>query len=360
MNADFPRTQKLIEAALARREGSALAILVEGQGKRLELFRGLSAHPGTTGVSRDVNDTSLFDLASLTKALATVPLIAEALGRKLFAIDDPVRKFFPGFGSSEVNLRHLLSHNSGLKNHEEFYRRPEALEKGFVTKKEMEGWILASPLTPLAKAEVVYSDLGIMLLGFLLEKTLGASVAELFQEMIARPLGLKRTGFRTLPHASPEERALRLPGDTSEFVATAQCEFHGRLLQGEVDDNNCWTLGGATSHAGLFSTLGETLVLLRNAGEAGRRFPDIFLARPGSKPPFTAGFMLYPGLRPVAGQEWKGAIGHTGFVGTSAWIDPKSDSALVCLGNRVHPDRKDSRFIETRLEIQRAAWEELR
>jgi CubicO group peptidase (beta-lactamase class C family) len=233
------------------------------------------------------------------------------------------------------------------------------LEKGFIERREMLEWIAASPLIPLKSAPVVYSDLGILLLGFVLEKSMGASIAELFQEIIREPLGLKNTGFRTLPHASAPEKALRLPGEARDFVATANCGFHGRLLQGEVDDNNCWALGGATAHAGLFSTLEETQVLLKNAAETALRLPEVFLPDADSRPPFTRGFMLYPGLRPVDGDEWAGSIGHTGFVGTSAWFHPATDSTLVCLGNRVHPDRNDARFIETRLNIQRSAWEEL-
>ena len=361
MDFPFPQTRARMEAALADRQGSALALAVaRGNAEPHTLLLGKTAQADSGGISAPIGADSLFDLASLTKALGFLPLLIEAMREGPLQLSDPVAKFFPGFAGGDVRVEHLLRHNSGYVAHEEFYRRPSAQARGYLERAELVDWIVQHPRTPLAEAKTVYSDLGILLAGFLVEELYGKTIAELFELRTKGPLGLRETGFRVLPHAPKAARAFHFKAAPERFVATAQCGFHGRLLQGEVDDNNCWALGGYSAHAGLFSTLAETVSLLRHSVQAAQRFHSEFFPNASSKPPFTQGYMLYPGLRPIATDEWKGAIGHTGFVGTSAWYHEPTDTYVVLLGNRVHPQREDTRFVETRLEIHRILWSELK
>lgn len=343
-------------AAIQSKQGSALALGTVQAGKRECIYMGQTALPGTDVEISPVGRETIFDLASLTKALVTVPLTIEAKEHGLLDWEDPVTKFIPEFPGRDVTLTDLLRHRSGLKAHEEFYRRPSAQSRGYIEPQEIRSWICESKREPLSSAQVVYSDLGILLLGMVLEKVFQAPLAQSFEEQIRRPLGLVRTGFRILPHAPKSLQPLRLEAPKNQFVATAHCSFHKRTLQGEVDDNNCWGLGGATAHAGLFSTLEETLFLLEFSLELAKRHRSFFFANAEDRPPFTRGYMLYPGLRPSPTSEWKGAIGHTGFVGTSAWYHDPQKMFIVLLGNRVHPSREDTRFVQTRLDIHHALW----
>lgn len=357
MSFRYPAAANRMQRALEEKQGSALALGTLQLGKRECIYMGLTGHPNSGAISRPVDRTVIFDLASLTKVLVTIPLFVDAIAENRLHWDKSVQSYIAEFPRAEVQVRHLFEHRSGLAAHEEFYRRPTAAARGWIQPEEVRSWICESKITPLEQTQTIYSDLGILLVQFLLEQAFQAPLAQLFEDRIRRPLGLSRTGFRLLPHAPKSIQRLSLKGEPDQFVATARCPFHGRILQGEVDDNNCWGLGGATTHAGLFSTLEETLLLAEFTLAKAKKFHDFFFPSAQDRPPFTRGFMLYPGLRPTPTGEWRQAIGHTGFVGTSLWYHEPSQFFVVLLGNRVHPDRSDTRFVETRLEIHRALWE---
>lgn len=360
MTFPYPETERAVRGALADKIGSGFAMAVaRGNAEPYTLYLGNTAHPESGGLVRPVAPDTLFDLASLTKILSAMPILIDTIREGKVSLRDPVQKYFPKLPGEIVTIANLIRHNSGFVAHEEFYRRPSAKMRGYIEREELIEWILAHPRAPLAEAKTVYSDLGLLLLGFLLENIHGKTIAELFETKIRKPLGLRNSGYRVLPHAPEKAQKFRLDAPTERFVATALCGFHNRLLQGEVDDNNCWALGGYSSHAGLFSTLTETLALLRHTVRQAKLFHDEFFPNAQSRPPFTQGYMLYPGLRPIDTVEWNGAIGHTGFVGTSGWYYEPTDTYVVLLGNRVHPKRDDPRFIEMRINIHRALWAEL-
>lgn len=363
MNFPFPETRKRLETTLAAREGSALAMATLHAGKRAEIYLGqtrfAAAAQNQAGAQPAAIDRkSIFDLASLTKVLVTMPLLIEALESKLLRLTSSVSEILPEFPAHEIQVRHLLQHRSGLPAHLEFYKRPEAIAAGQITAENLLLWIAEAPRKPLSEAEVRYSDLGFMLLGFMLERVFAKSLPALLQTKIIDKLGLKNTGFRILKHASSPDRKYSLVAENERFVATANCPFHQRILQGEVDDNNCWAQGGASAHAGLFSTLEETLLLWEYVVARARQHRQEFFPTEQDQPPFKLGFMVYPGLRPITTKEWQGAFGHTGFVGTSCWYHEPTKLHIVLLGNRVHPDRSDTRFIDSRLEIHRCLWEQ--
>lgn len=357
MSFAFPETLKRLQATIASRQGSALAMATLHAGKREEVYLGQTSFAETGAHSQALERKSIFDLASLTKVLVTMPLVIDAIEANLLRLTSSVSEILPEFPAREIQVQHLLQHRSGLPAHLEFYKRPEAIEAGELSTENLIRWIAEAPRKPLPQAEVRYSDLGIMLLGFMLERVYARSLSALLQTKVIDKLGLKSTGFRALKHSSADVRKFSLIAETKRFVATANCPFHQRVLQGEVDDNNCWAQGGASAHAGLFSTLEETMLLWEYVVSRARLHRQEFFPTTQDKPPFKLGFMVYPGLRPIPTQEWQGAFGHTGFVGTSCWYHEPTKLHIVLLGNRVHPDRSDNRFIDSRLEIHRCLWE---
>lgn len=302
---------------------------------------------------------SIFDLASVSKIASTLSLIfaAESEGRIAFA--DPVRKYFSGFPSAQTTLLDLLTHCSGLPAHQEFFRRfePNGGPVKLGDTKELRSWIYEAELKQ--PGEQVYSDLGFMLLGLLLESVYGQPLPELFQERISKRLKLESSGYVTLPHAPAPARMFGLLAAPERFVATETCPWRKKTLQGEVHDDNCWAFGGYAGHAGLFSTLQETAALCGHLWKQTQASPEFRKRQAKAAGIFNYGFMTYPGLRPTPGPAFSGALGHTGYTGTSAWLHEPSGTLAILLSNRVHPSRSDSRWIDTRLEFHKILWSEL-
>lgn len=369
MILSFPRTEIMLAEALSDDQGSGFALGVSRNRAQeftylgchfRESFHGnLEALPGSEpGL---VGPQSIFDLASLTKILVTTPLLILAKSAGKLVWSDPVDQFLPQFAKSGITIAHLMAHRAGFIAHERFYQRPEALaNKGIFTQEQLMDWIAQSPRTPLADAPTVYSDLGALVLGAILETVEQKPINQLFVEQLAEPLRLRRTGYRILPHAPQAAKAFSLEAPLHDFVITGNCESDGPVRLGEVHDNNCWSLGGYSAHAGLFSSLDESMLLFRHVIQLAKSEAEYFFVQPNSRPPFTHGFMIYPGLRPTDNDAWKNGIGHTGFVGTSAWYHPETDSYVVLLSNaRVHPNHIDDRYIDTRLTVHTVLFQEL-
>ena len=356
----YPRSQALLEQALAERQASGIACLVRRGERVAELY--LGQHSREAG-AREVAADSLFDLASLTKILATTSLLFAAESESRFGWDDPVKKYFSDFPSGEATVLSLLQHRSGLPAHVDFFTRftPPA-ESGVKLgdTKPLLSWIYESGLPNAGKE--AYSDLGFMLLGLLLESLYGKTLPELFYERITTRLKLENAGFITLPHAAAPARLYGLLADRQRFVATEDCPWRKKVLTGEVHDDNAWALGGYGGHAGLFASAVDTLALfdhLRRQTAASPAFRAATGAAAGAGGPkgrFCFGLMNYPGLRPFPGPAFAGALGHTGFTGTSLWN--LGDTTVVLLANRVHPSRTDDRWLRTRLEFHKLLWEE--
>ena len=208
-----------------------------------------------------VKRSTRFDLASLTKPLVTAPLCIAAVERGLFNLDDPLSRFFPGSVPADkggITVRSLLSHSSGLPAYEPFYleliklppkARPNALAS----------MILQTTLdTPPGKT-ANYSDLGFMLLGLILERQMGARLDRLAQDFLFARLGIDELHFCPI---SPQSSVLSPQSSVLTYAATQFCPWRKRLLFGEVDDENAWTLNGVCGHAGLFGTARGVFKLL--------------------------------------------------------------------------------------------------
>jgi CubicO group peptidase (beta-lactamase class C family) len=288
-----------------------------------------------------VADTdTLFDLASLTKVIATATLTMRLIDRGALSLSDRVGRWLSGWRGddrSDVTIRDLLAHASGLTAYLPFFR-------DYLGRAEFERAICTLPLEYPPRTQSIYSDLGFMLLGFIIEDAGRGALAAQF-DPITKLLDPHPVRF-TLPRTA---RARTAPTEVDSW--------RGRLLQGEVHDENAHALGGVAGHAGLFGSAGGVgrfaqLVLRTLAGApilAQPQTMQAFVKRtdtPGSSralawdtmlPTSSCGKLMSPR-----------AIGHTGFTGTSLWIDPGNDVYVVLLTNRVHPSRDNDAILRIR------------
>lgn len=344
----FDRAASLIDDAIAERATPGASVEVGRESG--VLWRHAAGFLTYDEGSPPTTGATIFDLASLTKPIATATLAMGAVESGALPLATPVARRIPdwrGTDRGEVTIRDLLAHCSGLTAYLPFYRDHQG-------RREFEKAIASLPLEYPPRTRAIYSDPGFILLGFILEDALGAPLHELFDELASR--------FTSAP--------LRFKPPASWKPLTAPTEvdaWRGRLLVGEVHDENAWALGGAAGHAGLFGTAAAVgdfaRVVLRifraDTTLARRETLQLFAARttdvPGSSralgwdtmlPTSSCGSRLSPR-----------AIGHTGFTGTSLWIDPDKDLYIVLLSNCVHPSRANTRFKELRPLIHDAIAE---
>lgn len=275
---------------------------------------------------------TVFDLASLTKVIVTVPLVMRAIAQGALTLDTRVADLSPawrGAGRETVAVRQLLDHSSGLPAHDPLWQRLQRRD-------EVEAEIAGLPLERPPGAAAVYSDLGFILLTFVLERVMGRRLDALFA-----PLAVALGPVMTFtPAASLADRVAPTESDP----------WRGRVLRGEVHDENAALCDGVAGHAGLFGTAGAAgrfarLVLETFRTPTALGNPELmrtFAARssvPGSSRALGWDTMLPTSScgRRLSPQ----AIGHTGFTGTSLWIDPVRDFYVVLLTNRVHPTREN-------------------
>jgi CubicO group peptidase (beta-lactamase class C family) len=322
-------------------------------------FGALTYGPGAP----QTTDDTIFDLASLTKVIATTTLAMRGSDGGLLTLDDPVRAWLPewrGADRQAVTIRDLLSHASGLPAYLPFFR-------DHTGRVEFEPAICHTPLEYTPRSQAMYSDLGFMLLGFILEDARGRAARTGGRLEPARMLAAQ---FRTLSSfLTPDPLAFNPPRSWRKRTAPTELDqWRGRLLAGEVHDENAWALGGAAGHAGLFGNAAAVGAFARAAlrtiaGEHGLAEPSTFrdfirrTAIPGSSRALGWDTMLPTsscGTRMSAS-----AIGHTGFTGTSLWIDWEQDFYVVLLTNRVHPTRENDRLKAIRAAFHDAVVEEV-
>ncbi|HET9264477.1 MAG TPA: serine hydrolase domain-containing protein [Vicinamibacterales bacterium] len=306
-------------------------------------------------------EDTIFDLASLTKVMAATTLVMRAVDQGRLALDAPIATHFPdwrGADRKRVTVRDLLCHSAGLTAYLPFFR-------DHTGRIEYERAICTLPLEYAPRTRSLYSDLGFMLLGFLIEDTCAPSGSFRGDPSAWDPSAALAAQFRTLATClTSEPLAFTPPRDWKTRTAPTEFDrWRGRLLVGEVHDENAWALGGAAGHAGLFGTAAAVgtfarAVLGTIAGRPILAKTDTireFIARcdvPKSSralgwdtmlPTSSCGALLSPT-----------AIGHTGFTGTSLWIDADQDLYIVFLTNRVHPTRENEAIRAVRPRVHDA------
>lgn len=310
-----------------------------------------------------LNEETIFDVASLTKPLATTLAFMLLVKEKRVRIDDRVTRFFPNFGvygKMPITCRHLLSHSSGLPAwrpyHQEITKHEAKGHKiGFLGTRTAREFVYTELQREKLDAQpgqrAIYSDLGFMLLGAVVEKISNVSLDQYCQEKIFRPLKLQSTGFLDLEMM----RRRKLQPIPERFAPTERCPWRKRILCGEVHDDNAYAMGGVAGHAGLFSTAGDlnrlvSCLLACYRGESSflpsalvREFWTHDDSVPGST--WALGWDAPSAQGSSAGELFsRHAVGHLGFTGTSLWIDLDRRLSVIMLSNRVHPRRDNEKI----------------
>ena len=275
---------------------------------------------------------TIYDLASLTKVVATTSAIMLLYDQGKVRLDDKVSKFIPAFSGGlkdDITVQQLLEHRSGLPAGRDLWRIA-------MTPGEARQAVIETPLECEPGACLIYSDLGADMLGFVVEAISGERLDVFLQEHIFDPLGMHDTMFR--PHWTLRDR----------IAPTELAPPRGYPLRGEVHDENAFALGGVAGHAGLFSTATDLAVfaqMMLNGGEINgiRIISDstvaLFTARTAERGTRALGWDTCGHDGSCGKYLSSRAYGHTGFTGTSLWIDPDRDLFVILLTNRVHAAR---------------------
>jgi serine-type D-Ala-D-Ala carboxypeptidase len=275
---------------------------------------------------------TLYDLASLTKVVATTTAIMILYDEGKVRLEDPVSKFLPSFAGGakdDITVQLLLEHRSGLPAGRDLWRIA-------YTPDEARRAVIETPLECNPGECFIYSDIGADLLGFIAEAASGKRLDAFLQERVFTPLGMQETGFR--PHWTLRER----------IAPTELTPPRGYPLRGEVHDENAFALGGIAGHAGLFATAADLAVfaqMMLNHGELNgvRIVSDsavrLFTANTSSRGTRALGWDTCGHDGSCGKYLSERAYGHTGFTGTSLWIDPDRDLFVILLTNRVHAAR---------------------
>ncbi len=357
----FERAAEILLHGILDRAFPAASVEV-GRTKGALWRRSFGALTYETGAP-DATDDTVFDLASLTKVIATTTLVMRAVDEGAVTLDEPVRARLPEWRGADregVTIRDLLAHASGLPGYLPYFR-------DHTGRVEFEPAICQAPLEYSPRTQSIYSDLGFMLLGFILEDA-GAGRARTPGRF--DPSATLASQFRKMASfVTPEPLAFNPPRLWRDRTApTERDPWRGRLLNGEVHDENTWALGGAAGHAGLFGTASAVgafarAVLRTIAGEHVLAEPSTFrefIRR--TSVPHSSRALGWDTMRPSSSCGSRlspSAIGHTGFTGTSLWIDWERDLYVVLLTNRVHPTRENNRLKAIRPAFHDAVVEEI-
>lgn len=382
-----PTLEKLFEEALESRVFSGATLLVANvDGILWRGVWGASCHGGAP-----IDSETLFDLASLTKPLAVVPLLMRAVSTGVMDLEDPMSRFFPtallDAGHRTITLRQLLNHCSGMPAYRPFYREliqepPETREMRLLDS------VFNSPLDSRPGSACQYSDLGFMVLAHILVSVHGRSLHDLARELFtlirasggespdppiecgsncsaggqtpspSTQFALPWIGYMPMRvPRDPVAQPTRLHPPDFSFASTEHCPWRQRLLRGEVHDENAYCLNGVAGHAGLFGTAVGVYGVLsflwkvhRGLFEDGSWSRDVvqhFWSRQDLVPGATwaLGYDTPSAACSSAGSHFSPrSVGHLGFTGTSFWIDLDRELLVILLTNRVHPSRTNEKI----------------
>ncbi len=292
-----------------------------------------------------VEPSDIYDLASLTKVVATTTSIMKLVDEGRLDLDDRVGQYIPEYrqgAKQRVTIRHLLLHNSGLPPFRVYIDKLK-------TEKEIIEAVKNEPLTHKPGEKFVYSDLGFILLGEIIEQLTGMTLDRYVRKTFLYPLGMSSTFFN--PRKVGRWISNRVPPTEIDTV------YRNQLIHAEVNDERAWYLNGVAGHAGLFSSGYDLAVyaqmLLQGGTYAGRRYlqnatVQSFTGRQSSQSDRGYGFdHKSKGFSTAGTLAGDATFGHTGFTGTSMWIDPEKDLAIIILTNRTYPHRSYGKNINS-------------
>jgi CubicO group peptidase (beta-lactamase class C family) len=360
----FSSAFSIVGQAIEERAFPAASLAVTHKGKLVALKTlGRFTFPKDSSMelNAELTFSTLFDLASLTKAIATTTMAMILYERGLLELETPVvgivSEFIADNGGGpdprrrDVTFRMLLSHSSGLP----------AYEKLFLKARSSDDLLRAAFATPLSTdpgTRAEYSDLGFMILGAALERIAGDSLDRFCQREIFGPLAMTHTTFNP-----PAKIRMKIPPTADERAGSLRSTFRQRVIQGEVQDENACVLGGVAGHAGLFSTAEDIAVfahsMLRGSRILRPQTVALFTHRE-SAPSGTCRTLGWdtPSAPSQSGKYFGSAsYGHLGYTGTSLWIDPDRDVSITLLTNRTWPDCSNDAIKEVRPRVYDALIE---
>jgi len=305
-----------------------------------------------------VNVDTIYDAASLTKPVVTVTLVAKQVEAGHIGLDLPVARYIPEWNDGPnpdwrktVTVRHLLTHSSGLPAYREYFQTLHS-------KREYIDAICREPLEYAPGTKAVYSDLGFILLGEILERATGKTVDELARDQIFAPLDMGSSMF------NPPKNIVSRIAPTENDAA-----FRKQQVHGVVHDENAFAMGGVAGHAGMFTTAGDLATfcqMLLNGGiyDYHRLLNRATIAQFTAPQPLagntgTLGWMM-PTPNSSSGHYFSPhSFGHLGYAGTSMWIDPDRQLFVILLTNRVYPTRENNKIAAVRPAVHDAVMESL-
>ncbi|HXC48280.1 MAG TPA: serine hydrolase, partial [Candidatus Sulfotelmatobacter sp.] len=308
-----------------------------------------------------INVDTMYDIASLTKVVVTTTLVEKLVEGDFpspLNLDAPIERYLPEWLKGpqpewrhKVTVRHLMTHTSGLPPFKEYWRTS-------TSKQETLSRIFAEPLEYEPGTKVVYSDLGIILMAEIIQRLTGKPLDVLANDNIFGPLGMKHSMYNPPKAIWPEIAP-------TEFDS----QLRHRMLQGEVHDENAFAIGGVSGHAGVFSTAGDLAAFCQMLLNGGVYAHQRILKRT-TIAEFTAPQALAQNTRTLgwvvpteggsSGHYFSShSYGHTGFTGTTIWIDPDRQLFVVLLTNRVHPTRENHKIAEVRPAVHDAVMKAL-
>ena len=353
--AGFDRVERLMQAAVGANVFPG-AVLLAARGPHIAFHRAYGGGDLTTG--RKVALQTVFDLASLTKPLATTLAILRLAADGRLTLDTPLERLLPAFQNqpaARVTVAELLRHTSGLPAWRPYYESLRRLPAN--RRQEVFHSRLAATVPEQAPGGgVLYSDLNFMILAWIAEALSGERLDRMVEKRIYRPLGVAPLFFIPLDGLRP----------VVDYAATEDCPWRGPLC-GQVHDDNCHVLGGICGHAGLFGSAGAVHRLLSHLLDAyqGRGVEAVLPSdwvRLFMKVPVDGGRALgfdVPSADPPAcGRHFAAqSVGHLGFTGTSFWIDLQRALIVILLTNRVHPKRTNEAIRAFRPALHDAVWQ---
>ncbi len=325
------------------------AVLVVGRRGKIAVRRAFGAFDYSE-TAQPMTLDAIFDLASLTKVVGTTTAAMILFERRRLDLEMPVYRYIPEFGreggKEKVKVKHLLTHSSGLPAYERLFLELKGKES-FIKR------ICQMPLEYEPGSKAVYSDFGMILLGEIIERVTARKLDEFYRAEIFQPLGMRETMYRP-----PRSLLKRIP-------PTEDDPWRKRVVRGEVHDENTYAMGGISAHAGLFSTAGDLAKfcqMMLNGGIYDHRR----ILRRATIEKFTRRQDWVPSSSRAMGWDTPtpggaggsllsaSAYGHTGFTGTSIWIDPERELFVIFLTNRVHPTRENNKIREYRAMVHDA------
>jgi len=344
--------------------GAVLLVSVEDEIRYFKCFGVSDIFSGAV-----MKKNSIFDLASLTKPFSTSMAVFKLIEQNKLLMDQDLSSIIKEVSlnsKADITIRELLYHTSGLVAHKEYFKELTNNKKT-LRRDKLRELIITEPLVGKPGENQIYSDLGFIILAWVVEIISGKRIDRFVDEQVYKVLGIDDFFFidNFSLHSNPSASSADL---YERIVPTEKCPWREKLLRAEVHDDNAWVVGGIEGHAGLFGdafSVWQISMEIMNAIKGketkalNSKLMQKFMVKK-KESEFKAGFDTPSKYGSSSGKYFSDkSIGHLGFTGTSFWIDPENSIIIILLTNRVHPDRKNEKIKFFRPQIHNLIMEQI-